>query len=85
MIPKPSDWLLVIVLPGMFIILAIGLFLVMRKVFKDSDEAAKNPIPVTTSSQPANLRLLWMGLGLGMLAVTFALVALLVVAWNIRR
>ena len=83
--PKPSDWLLVIMLPSMFIIMAIGLFLVMRKVFKDSDEAAKNPIPVTTASQPGDLRYLWMGLGLALLAVTFALVALLLVAWNIRR
>ena len=81
--PKPSDWLLVIMLPSMFLILAIGLFLVMRKVFRESDEAARNPIP--TSAPASNTRLLWLGLGLGMVAVTFALGALLLVAWNVRR
>jgi hypothetical protein len=31
------------------------------------------------------MRLLWLGLGLGMLAVMVALVALFVVVWNVGR
>ena len=82
---KPSEWLLVILLPGLFFVLAVGLFLILRKVFQDSDKATQNPEPPSIHQPANNTRLLWMGLGLGMLAVTFALGALLLVAWNLRQ
>jgi hypothetical protein len=80
--PTSSDWLLIVLLPGLFLVLAIVLLVVLAKAFRETtgeDRAAVPGVP------PSRARMVWIGLGLGMLAVTVGLAALFLVVWNATR
>jgi hypothetical protein len=80
--PTTSDWLLILLLPGLFLLLGLGLWVSLRRAFRSSENASSVPAP---PAAPSQARLLWIGLGLALLAATVALAALFLVLWNVSR
>jgi flagellar biosynthesis protein FliQ len=80
--PSPSDWLLIAVLPGLFVALGVVLLVVMKRAFRDAGPDA----PAAAEPRPAlGRRGLGMALVLGALAVVVALAALFVVVFQATR